>query len=150
MTSQTPILVDTSVWSLALRRRRKDLSASERSIVMTLEDLIRDGQTIIIGPVRLEILSGIDDENYFRKIRDYLREFDDEPVTLEDYEEAARIYNLCAAAGVAGSPNDLVICAVALRLNIPVFTLDADFTRYARIVPLHLPSARQIGKGDWN
>jgi predicted nucleic acid-binding protein len=117
---------------------------------MTLEDLIRDGQTIIIGPVRLEILSGIDDEQYFRKIRDYLREFDDEPVTLEDYEEAARIYNLCAGAGVAGSPNDLVICAVALRLNIPIFTMDADFTRYARVVPLRLPNALRIGKGDWN
>ena len=117
---------------------------------MTLEDLIRDGQTIIIGPVRLEILSGIDDEQYFRKIKDYLREFDDEPVTLEDYEEAARIYNLCAGAGVAGSPNDLVICAVALRLGIPVFTMDDDFTRYARVVPLQLPNARQIGKGGWN
>jgi predicted nucleic acid-binding protein len=148
--SPTPILVDTSVWSLALRRRRKDLSNAERAIVMTLEDLIRDGQTIIIGPVRLEILSGIDDEQFFRKIRDYLREFDDEPVTLEDYEEAARLYNLCARAGVASSPNDLVICAVALRLNIPVFTLDGDFTRYARIVPLQLPSARQLSKGNWN
>jgi predicted nucleic acid-binding protein len=146
----TPILVDTSVWSLALRRRRKDLSNNERTIVMTLEDLIRDGQTIIIGPVRLEILSGIDDDDFFQKVRDYLREFDDEPVALEDYEEAARIYNLCAGAGVASSPNDLVICAVALRLNIPVFTLDADFTRYATVVPLQLPNALQIGKGDWN
>ena len=145
-----PILVDTSVWSLALRRRRKDLSSTERSIVMTLADLIRDGETVLIGPIRMEILSGIDDETVFRKTRDYLREFDDEPVTLEDFEEAARIYNLCAGAGVASSPNDMLICAVALRLNIPVFTLDADFTRYAQIVPLHLPNAREIGKGDQN
>jgi predicted nucleic acid-binding protein len=148
--AQTPILVDTSVWSLALRRRRKDLSSGERTIVMTLEDLIRDGQIIIIGPIRLEILSGIEDEGFFQKVRDYLREFDDEPVTLEDYEEAARIYNLCAGAAVASSPNDLVICAVALRLNIPVFTMDADFTRYACVVPLQLPNARQIAKGDSN
>ena len=33
------VIVDTSVWSMALRRRRKQLSAPERAVVLQLRDL---------------------------------------------------------------------------------------------------------------
>jgi predicted nucleic acid-binding protein len=108
--------------------------------------LVQIGHAIIIGPVRLEILSGINDEIFFQRARDYLREFDDEQLTRDDYEGAAALCNRCTARGVASTPNDLLICTVALRLGLPIFTQDADFKRYAQVVPLALPSAEQIAK----
>jgi predicted nucleic acid-binding protein len=59
-------------------------------------------------------------------------------LTVEDFEEAARANNTCRAAGVAGTLVDMLLCAVAARLDAPVFTTDADFTRYARHLPLRL------------
>jgi hypothetical protein len=52
------VLVDTPVWSLALRRQSRDLSERERSITQALEELIRDGRVQLIGVVRQELLSG--------------------------------------------------------------------------------------------
>jgi len=50
------VLVDTSVWSLALRRREVD---EESEIVRELRELIVEGSAVIIGPIRQELLSGI-------------------------------------------------------------------------------------------
>ena len=54
------VLVDTCVWSLAFRKRKK--TASEKKVVETLKELVRDLRVVMIGPVRQEILSGIRDE----------------------------------------------------------------------------------------
>ncbi len=43
------ILVDTSVWSLALRRKNQSLSARERLLVAELTELIREGRAQLIG-----------------------------------------------------------------------------------------------------
>ena len=53
------VLVDTSVWSLALRRHAQDLSAAEVSVVGELTELIKEGRTRVIGLVRQGLLSGI-------------------------------------------------------------------------------------------
>lgn len=49
------ILVDTSIWSLALRRRQSDMSPYARELVK----LIGDTRVQMIGSIRQEILSGI-------------------------------------------------------------------------------------------
>ena len=53
------ILVDTSVWSLALRRKTESLNATERFLVAELSELIREGRARLVGLVRQELLSGI-------------------------------------------------------------------------------------------
>ena len=53
------VLVDTSVWSLSLRRSSTKRSEQERVIVAELGALVEDGRAAIIGPVRQELLSGI-------------------------------------------------------------------------------------------
>ena len=63
------VLVDTPVWSLALRRKSRDLSERERSITQALEELIRDGRAQLIGVVRQELLSGIRDPQHFERLR---------------------------------------------------------------------------------
>jgi len=132
------VLVDTSVWSLALRRRQTDLNAGEQVLRESLRELVREGRAQIVGPIRQELLSGIHEETSFRRLRDYLRAFDDPQLHVEDYEEAARMNNACRAWGIAGSPVDFLVCAVAYLRNWQVFTTDRDFTSYSKTLSLNL------------
>lgn len=132
------VLVDTSVWSLALRRKSADLSAGEQSLVQQLRDLIREDRVQLPGAIRQEVLSGIRHPEQFEKIRAFLRPFPDEPLDIEDYEMAAQVNNSCRAKGVVVSGVDALICAIALRKEFPIFTTDSDFKHYARVLALKL------------
>ena len=132
------VVVDTSVWSLAVRRRTGALSRKERAVVLHWADLVRESRVVLLGAVRQEVLTGVRAVEQFERLRHYLRGFDDEPLTPEDYEEAARFSTTCGRAGVAGSAVDFLICAVAAARGLPVFTADPDFERYARHLPLTL------------
>jgi len=132
------VLVDTSIWSLALRRRQADLNPGEQGLRTALQELVQDGRAQIVGPVRQELLSGIRAEESFRKVRDALRAFDEPQLRMQDYEEAARINNICRARGIAGSAIDFLICAVAYLRGWEVFTTDRDFARYSKVLPLRL------------
>jgi predicted nucleic acid-binding protein len=133
------VLVDTSVWSLALRHRN---SAQANPIVRELEELIRDTRVCIIGPIRQEILSGIKDHKQFELLKNRLRAFPDLDLDEEDFERAAEIFNRCRATGIQGSNTDFLICAAAERHDLSIFTTDQDFARYKKYCPilLHEPS----------
>lgn len=132
------VLVDTSVWSLALRRKRDDLSDEQRMVSVALADLIKEGRAVLIGPVRQEVLSGVRDEGSFQRLLEELRAFPDEPAEVADYEEAARFNNRCRSNGISGSPIDFLICAMASRREMAIFTTDEDFRRYAAHLSIQL------------
>ncbi len=132
------VLVDTPVWSLALRRRPEHLSGQEQQLTQSLAELIREGRVQMLGPIRQELLSGIREPSQFRKLRDYLRAFLEHPLEAADYEEAANMNNRCRAKGIAGSPVDFLICAAAHRRGGTIFTTDRDFQNYASVLPLRL------------
>jgi len=132
------VLVDTPVWSLALRRKEADLNARERVLTRALAELIREGRAQMMGAIRQELLSGIREEERFHKLRNYLRAFEEPGIEVLDYEEAARMHNLCRGRGVAGSAIDFLICAVAQRRAWHIFTTDRDFERYGRVLGLKL------------
>jgi predicted nucleic acid-binding protein len=58
------IVIDTSVWSLALRRQRTSPSVEARE----LAELIREGRAALRGPVRQELLSGVGGEDQCEKL----------------------------------------------------------------------------------
>ena len=126
------VLVDTSVWSLALRRK------IELPIAAKLQELIEASQVVLIGPIRQELLSGIAEKSVFQRLRSMLEVFDDLPIEPNDYTTAAEYYNLCRQQGVQGSQTDFLICSLAVKHKLIVFTTDQDFTRYASILPLTL------------
>jgi len=130
------VLVDTPVWSLALRRNPGDLNRREQALTRALAELIREGRAQIMGAIRQELLSGIREAERFEKLRDYLRAFEEPRLEVRDYEEAAQMHNQCRTRGVAGSAIDFLVCAVAHRRGWQVFTTDRDFERYARVLPL--------------
>ena len=133
-----PVIVDTSVWSLGLRRKRKDLAAAEKRLNAELKELILNGEVILPGVIRQELLTGIADERVFDELSDYLHGFDDPQVDAATYELAARFANICAAAGLASSVPDMLICSFAFTNDCPIFTTDGDFVRYAKLLPVQL------------
>jgi len=137
------VLVDTSVWSLALRRTPRDLSATERAVVAELAELINEGRARIIGLVRQELLSGIRNPGQFAKLQEVLRSFPDEPVTTSDYEAAAAAGNQCRSRGLAVSVSDMLICAVAQARGWAIFSTDPDYRRYASCLSIKLHPTRK-------
>jgi predicted nucleic acid-binding protein len=132
------VVVDTSVWSLALRRQRRDLTPAQRGLSLLLRDLIVDGDAVLLGVVRMELLTGIAPQQAFDAIRQHLRAFDDEVPDVEDYERGAAYGNECARAGIAATTVDMLICAFAAGRDLPILTTDADFDRYARRLPIRV------------
>ena len=137
------VLVDTSVWSFALRRKNENLSANERLVVRELSELIREGRACLIGLVRQELLSGIKTTEQYEKLRLYLRSFPDEVIDTSDYEEAAKVGNRCRAKGIVVSIVDILLCAVTIKRGCAIFTTDPDFSHCAKVLPLRLHTPRK-------
>lgn len=137
------VLVDTSVWSLALRRASRNLSVAEKTIVGELAGLINEGRARIIGLVRQELLSGIKSSEQFEKLLEILAAFPDESADSADYERAALFGNKCRSQGVSVSVSDMLICSIAQSRGWPIFSTDPDFTRYARILSIKLHAPRK-------
>jgi hypothetical protein len=135
------ILIDTSVWSLALRR--KQTSNDDTSIIKELQELIRELRVVMIGPIRQELLSGITDTIKYEQLRDRLRAFDDAELNSEIYEMAAEISNICRKNGIQGSHTDFLICSFSIHNKCPVFTLDKDFDLYKKHINLLLHAVRE-------
>ena len=132
----TRVLVDTSVWSLALRK--KEHSETEGRYISRLSEIIRDLHLVMIGPIRQEILSGLSDERRFEDLRARMSVFPDQAISTQEYELAAEFHNECRRHGIQGSHTDYLICAVAKANDFHILTLDQDFQHYQEYVGVQL------------
>lgn len=130
--------MDTTVWSLTLRRRPQDLNAADIELKKALDELVAEDRVLMIGPVRQELLSGLRDQAQFNRLRRLLEPFEDSTITTEDYENAARMSNLCSSRGVANTDVDMLICCMAVASDAAVFTADRDFVMYSKVLPIRL------------
>lgn len=128
------VVVDTPVWSLALRRLGRELTSGENDTVAALRELLAEGRCLLAGPVRQELLQGIRKKEQFDLLRRDLEELPDEPLWTTDYARAAQMFNQCRARGVQAASTDMLICSLAERLKAAVFTLDRDFLSYSRVL----------------
>lgn len=128
------VLVDTCIWSLALRGK----SVRDVAVSNSLSHLIDQGAVMIIGPIRQELLSGYSNVNQYLKLKTKLDYFPNEQILGEDYILAAEFSNACRVKGVQGSHIDFLICAVSVRANIEIFTTDKDFAHYKKYLPIEL------------
>lgn len=140
------ILVDTSILSLALRRKQRDLSDEERRVVFALDELFRAGDAVLIGPIRQELLSGVGEERY-DKLKTRISVLVDLPLNTDIHELAAAYFNTLRGAGIAAGDIDLMICAAAFTYGVKIFTADPDFPAYALHLPIRLYSWRGKGNG---
>ena len=125
-------LVDTCIWSAVLRRDK----IADKEVEKKLIELILNNDALIIGPIRQEILSGYSDHRKFKKLKDRLDAFPNLPIIDDDYILAAEYSNECRKNGIQGGHIDFLICAVASRNQIPIFTLDNDFQQYSKIIKI--------------
>ncbi len=133
------VVIDTSVWSLALRRQRP----SSDPAVHELAFLISEGRATVCGPVRQELLSGVRDEATYRRLRSHLQAFPDIALESADYENAAVFFNTCRGKGIQGSNTDFLICSAAKRRGFAILTTDTDFLRYAKHLPIRIHPIRK-------
>ncbi len=132
------LFVDTSVWSLALRRS----TAGEAPEVGRLRHGLSSRESIMTtGLVLQELLQG------FRgpKARDAIIErFAALPVIApdrDDHIEAADLRNTCRRQGVQLGTIDALLARLCLRHDLVMLTTDRDFLHAARLVPLRVWSA---------
>jgi hypothetical protein len=100
--------------------------------------LIRADVIQLLGPIRQELLSGAQPQDRFNQLKEYLRFHPNLLTDEEDDETAASFYNICRSKGIQGTSTDLLICAVAVRHRMRIFTTDTDFDRFAKFLPIDL------------
>lgn len=129
------LLVDTSVWSLALRRDAPT-GAPE---VQALRTALETGDTVVCtGLVLQELLQGFAGP----KARDgILRRFSALPFVSPDrgdHVEAAELRNHCRRKGVQLATIDALIAQLCIRHDLTLLSADADFRHAARVCPLRV------------
>lgn len=127
------LLVDTSVWSLALRRDRV-----EGPEVEALRAGIERGEVVLVGVILQEILQGFPSGDRTKRLLERLAAFPLLALHRGDFVYAAEIRNKCRARGVAISSVDAQIAAAAINHRCRLLSTDRDFERIARHFPLRL------------
>ncbi|MDI6816111.1 MAG: PIN domain-containing protein [Actinomycetota bacterium] len=131
------VLVDTSVWSLALRRKND----AESQAVKILTEYIESGeQVFVIGIIAQEILSGVTSIKLFNQLIEHLAAFPIIDLFEDDFIEAARLRNTCKKKGIQIGTIDALIAAVCIKHDLLLLSLDKDFQAMAGIMPLQLVS----------
>lgn len=128
------VVVDTSILSLFLRRERN----LDNPYLDLFLDFFEKDQIVLLGIVYQEVLSGIRFEEQHERLVSILEGFPIILASIEDHLEASRFYNTCRTNGVQGSSFDYLICAMAVRREYKILTLDKDFENYATYLPISL------------
>ena len=139
------VAVDTSVWSLVLRRRRVP---RDNPWVEALRNRVEGGdEVVVVGPIIQELLSGVKDPVTFAHL-----EVDMERIPLLElhrrtYAAAARLTNRCQQRGFQPGAVDALIAAACIEHGCPLLTADAHFLEIARHCELVvLPPLGREGK----
>lgn len=134
------VIVDTCVWSAALRHTTKPEAQESAN---ELRELINERRAVLLGPIRQEILSGLREQEPFEELQEHLQAFDDFPITSDDYEYAAKLFNLLRSKGIQGSNTDFLIVSVSIKHGLSVFSTDKDFKLYSKHIKFHIHEIRK-------
>jgi predicted nucleic acid-binding protein len=127
------ILIDTSVWSLALRR---DGDAGEPEVQALKDACLGDEAIVTTGLVLQELLQGFSGPKAQAQI---VQRFTALPLTQPDREDhvgAAGIRNACRRAGVQVGTIDALLAQLCVRHALTLSTTDKAFVRAAKHCPL--------------
>jgi len=127
------LFVDTSVWSLALRRD----TASTEPAVARLRDALSSGEGVFTsGLVLQELLQGFSGPRNRDAIVGHFKPL---PLLMPDRADhiaAAEVRNVCRRAGVQVGTIDALLAQLCLRHDLVMLTTDADFEHMAQHTPL--------------
>ena len=138
------LLVDTSVWSLALRR---DAEAGEPEVQALEDALLGDEVIVTTGLVLQELLQGFSGPKAQTQI---VQRFAALPLIQPDRDDhvgAAGIRNACRRAGVQLGTIDALLAQLCIRHELILLSTDKDFAHAAKHCPLSVwptkPRARK-------
>ena len=122
------LLVDTSVWSLALRRDQPPALPQIGALRAALEG---DEIVVTTGLVLQELLQGIAGP---RARQDIIEHFAALPMVSpdrQDHVDAADLRNTCWRAGVQIGTIDALLAQLCIRHELTLLTTDNDFVHAA-------------------
>ena len=129
------LLVDTSVWSLALRRD----GSTESKEVIALRDALDGADSVVTtGLVLQELLQGFSGPRDKEAI---IERFGALPLVQPDRQDhiaAAEVRNLCRRNGVQVGTIDALLIQLCGRYELTLLSVDKDFTNAAPYVPFKL------------
>ena len=129
------LFVDTSVWSLALRRDTPGGSAEVKVLALALE---RGDPIVTTGLVLQELLQGFSGPKSRELI---LERFSALPLLAPDREDhvaAAEMRNTCRRNGLQISTIDALLAQLCIRYTLTLLTTDQDFIGSAQLAPIKL------------
>jgi predicted nucleic acid-binding protein len=128
------IFVDTSVWSLALRR-----DAPNGPLVTELARAIDAGDGVFVsGLVVQEILQGVSGPRQRDQIIARLASL---PLLTPDWDDhiaAAELFMRCRRAGIQVESVDVLLAQLCLRYDLTMLAADKDFVQMAKHCPLRI------------
>ena len=123
------LFVDTSVWSLALRRDEPSSAPAVAALVRAIES----GEPILTtGLVLQELLQGFSGPKARVQI---LERFAALPLLVpdrQDHVEAAELRNVCRRRGVQVGTVDALLAQLCIRHDLLMLTSDDDFKAVAK------------------
>ena len=132
------IVVDTSVWSLVLRRKLVD---EGHPTVILFRSLITEGNALyLVGPILQELLDGVASTGQFHKLIEILDPFPLIDIGRKVFIAASELRNHCRKKGIEAGVTDFLIAAACIETGFPLFTRDGDFERIAQASDLLLIS----------
>lgn len=124
------LVVDTSVWSLVLRRPIVD--ESNRYVQAFRAHLDSGHRLFLLGIILQELLDGLRSAKQFDRLVAQLELVPLLDVDRSTHVTAALLRNTCRAKGVVAGPIDFLIAAACCRHGYPLLTADRDFLRIAQ------------------
>lgn len=129
------LLVDTSVWSLALRRD----APSAAPEVVALKNALAGAEIVVTtGVVLQELLQGFGPPKARARIIASFAAIALVQPDREDHIAAADLRNVCRAAGVQLGTIDALIAQLCIRHGLTLLSTDKDFAHAARHCKLKL------------
>jgi len=123
------LLVDTSVWSLALRR---DVTGPQPE-VRHLEQALLGSQTVVTtGLVLQELLQGFSGPKARTQIIDRFSSLPLVQPDRQDHVAAASLRTTCRRGGVEIGTIDALLAQLCVRHHLTILTTDQDFAHAAR------------------
>ena len=118
------LLVDTSVWSLALRR---DVEPPEPEVVALRQALLGSDQVFTTGLVLQELLQGFVGPKDRAQLVERLSALAFLQPVKDDHIKAAEIRNTCRRRGVQVGTIDALLIQLCRRNDLTLLTTDQDF-----------------------
>lgn len=124
------LVVDTSVWSMVLRRSR--VEESSPYVHAFRSHVEADDGIFLTGNILQELLDGLRDKKEFDRLVKHIDPFPLISLERETYVAAAELRQRCRAKGVQVGPIDCLIATACIQESYPLLTADRDFLRIAQ------------------